>query len=553
VDCDDDVYCNGRDECDGNGACLPVGVSPCTALCMGGCSEQTDECAPDPSGTSCENPGDGLDCTRDTCDGSGNCLSVAEPARCTLPALCMPECAVDGTGCVTAPSPFSLSCPPPSGDPPTSDCQIDANGMTNQTACLSCSAEIGETIIEESNFTLDGQSCNLEGWELVSGDQCSESGITNCVPDNNSGQCCSNFGTVCNIENGEGVLESDRRNDCMGNDRREFRLRKTFDLTRYRDAEICFDLMEHNASNNEWVLVQVSDTNHPGLGDRIYCQSDGPGFEDNDRWYQICRDLPPWANDNPAVTVTIIVHSHDDDDILKIRRVSLRAMSMECTRDVRIVMTEDFRNCTDPLPADWNGWTVEGTATCSGFSECYQNIPAYNGVSAEAKNATFTMSKYVDASALDDRVTLCFWYGDDRSDGGESIEVLFDTGSGWVSAWYDQQNMGQDKVCQRTCVNLSEKDPAANNHPNLGIRFRLTSNNNDRVVDLADIRLRGHVFCSDPAKVSVATPSDNADGTYDAETTNNTPSDLTARITCEWDSLIPPMTTTTEQRFPPDP
>jgi hypothetical protein len=117
VDCDDDVYCNGRDECDGNGACLPVGESPCEALCMGGCSEQTDECAPDPTGTSCEDPGDGLDCTRDTCDGGGNCLSVAEPARCTLPALCMPGCAVDGTGCVSAPSPFTLSCQSPPACP----------------------------------------------------------------------------------------------------------------------------------------------------------------------------------------------------------------------------------------------------------------------------------------------------------------------------------------------------------------------------------------------------------------------------------------------------
>jgi hypothetical protein len=553
VNCDDGLYCNGSDECDGNGACLPAGDNPCAEPCMGACSEQNDECTPDPSGTSCEDPGDGLDCTRDACDGSGGCLSVADPARCTDPDVCLPECAVDSTGCVTPPATFTLSCPSPSGDPPESECVADTGGMDNQDACISCTAEIGETVIDQTDFTADGQNCDLEGWELVSGNQCSDVGITNCVPDNNSGECCSDSSRICSMVDGEGVLESDRNLNCMGHDRREFRLRKTFDLTRYRDAEICFETLEHDATNNEWLLVQVSDASHPGLGDRIYCQNDGPGLDDNDRWYQICRDLPPWAADNPAVTVTFIVHSHDDSDVLMIRGISLRAMSMECTRDVRIVMTEDFNGCSDPLPASWNGWTVEGTATCSGFSECYQNIPAYNGVSAEAKNATFTMSKYVDASALDDRVTLCFWYGDDRSDNGESIEVLFDTGAGWVNAWHDERNMGQDKVCQRTCINLSELDPAVNNHPNLGIRFRLASNNNDRVVDLADIRLRGHVFCSDPAKVSVDPPDSNGDGTYDVDTENHAPSDLTARITCEWDSQTPPLTTTTEQRFPPDP
>ena len=353
------------------------------------------------------------------------------------------------------------------------------------------------------------------------------------------------------MDNGEGILTGDRRANCMGDDRREFRLQKTFDFTGYRNPEICFEVMEHNASDNEWLLVQASDSNHPGLGDRVYCLNDGPGIDDNDRWFQVCRDLPGWAENNPAVTVTIIVHSHDDDDILKLRRISVRGMSMECTRDVRIIMTEDFQGCTDPLPADWNEWTVEGNAICGGFPECYQNIPAYTGVAVEAHSSTFTMSKYVDASSLDDRITLCFWYGDYRADGGESIEVLFDSGSGWVRAWYEDRNMGTDLECRRTCLNLSEMDPTVNNHPNLGIRFRLASNSNDRKVDLADILLRGHVFCSDPQKVSLDTLDDNNDGTYDTNVTNHTTSDLTARIRCTWDSLLPPWTTTTDTRLPP--
>ncbi len=550
VACDDGAYCNGRDECDGNGACLPVGEDPCTQPCMGECSEQNDQCAPDPSGTPCEDPGDGLSCTRDTCDGGGNCLSEAVPDRCTAPDACLPDCAVDTTGCVSPPDPFSISCSAPSGDPPASACILDASGLVNQENCLACRVEIGETLLDYTDFTQDGQNCDLEGWELVSGDQCSELGITSCIPDSNSGQCCSDLPTICTIENGEGVLEADRHNNCMGNDRREFRLRKTFDLTGYRDPEICFDVLEHNAYANEWLLVQVSDPAHGGLGDRIYCLSDGPGIDDNDSWFQVCRDLPPWTEDNSAVTVTIIVHSHDDGNILMLRRISVRAMSMECSRDVRITMTEDFNGCTDPLPADWNGWTVEGTAVCGGFPECYQDIPGYQGVGVEAENASFTLTKHVDVSTLDDRVTLCFWYGDYRSDGGESIEVLFDTGSGWIRAWYDQNNMGSDLQCHQICVNLSELDPAVNNHPDLGIRFTLASNNSDRTVDLADIRLRGHAFCSDQQKVSVGAVSDNNDGTYDFVITNQTTSDLTARVRCSWDSSDPPVEATAEARLP---
>jgi hypothetical protein len=553
VDCDDGTYCNGRDKCDGNGACLPVGENPCSVPCLGECSEQNGECTPDPFGTPCEDPGDGLACTQDACDGNGNCLSTAAPGRCTAPKVCLPDCAVDATGCVAPPDPFSISCAAPSGDPTKSECILDTSGLINQDSCISCELEIGSTVLDETNFTQDGQNCNLEGWQLISGNWCSKDDIVGCVPQSDLGnweECCSDFQKICSIENQEGILTADRSADCMGNFKREFRLRKTFDFTGYRAPEICFEVLEHNADEDEWLLVQVSDSNHPGMGDRTYCLNDGPGIDDDDRWFQVCRELPQWAQGNPAVTVTFIVHSHDITSSLKLRRISVRAMSTECARDVRIVMTEDFKDCSDPLPADWNGWTVEGTAICGGYPECYQDIPNYDGVSVEAKNHNFSMSKYVDASSLDDRITLCFWYGEYGASFWEAIEVLFDSGSGWVRAWYDERNMGTDKTCRRTCLNLSELDPAVNNHPNLGISFRLTSNGNGRVVDLAGIHLRGHVFCSDPGKVSMSTIVDNNDGTYNTEVTNHTTSGLTTRIRCTWDSITPPWTNTTEIRFP---
>ncbi|MFC1654515.1 RCC1 domain-containing protein [Myxococcota bacterium] len=103
-DCNDGVFCNGDDSCDGAGNCIPSGVDPCQGgpECNNTCNESADNCywaegtlctdpAPDdcqvaactafgscnpgysnePNGTSCD---DGTFCNgTDQCDGSGGC------------------------------------------------------------------------------------------------------------------------------------------------------------------------------------------------------------------------------------------------------------------------------------------------------------------------------------------------------------------------------------------------------------------------------------------------------------------------------------------------
>ena len=92
--CDDGIFCNGTDTCDGSGACNHSG-NPCPPdaipdfNCSESCNEANDNCtAADPVGTPCT---DGFFCTgsSDTCNGTGTCVGGGNP--CNGP-LCTDGC-----------------------------------------------------------------------------------------------------------------------------------------------------------------------------------------------------------------------------------------------------------------------------------------------------------------------------------------------------------------------------------------------------------------------------------------------------------------------------
>lgn len=76
--CDDGLYCNGADTCDGNFACVHAG-DPCSgeALCQDLCDEDADACTEQPDQTSCGNGlrhcSGGACCPGWTTPGDGGC------------------------------------------------------------------------------------------------------------------------------------------------------------------------------------------------------------------------------------------------------------------------------------------------------------------------------------------------------------------------------------------------------------------------------------------------------------------------------------------------
>ncbi|GIW43524.1 MAG: hypothetical protein KatS3mg077_0806 [Candidatus Binatia bacterium] len=77
--CDDGLFCNGADTCDGGVECQHSG-NPCTGggECNQTCNEAADNCF-DLAGTPCSE--DGLVCTADACDGAGSCTHTALPPQ----------------------------------------------------------------------------------------------------------------------------------------------------------------------------------------------------------------------------------------------------------------------------------------------------------------------------------------------------------------------------------------------------------------------------------------------------------------------------------------
>jgi cysteine-rich repeat protein len=76
--CDDGVFCNGADTCDG-GECRVHAGDPCAGgpACADVCDEAHGSCAV-PAGASCADDADL--CTVDACDGAGQCVHVSGPS-----------------------------------------------------------------------------------------------------------------------------------------------------------------------------------------------------------------------------------------------------------------------------------------------------------------------------------------------------------------------------------------------------------------------------------------------------------------------------------------
>ncbi|MBI1825406.1 MAG: hypothetical protein HY287_05585 [Planctomycetes bacterium] len=200
--CDDGLFCNGREICDpahGNPTtgCVP-GSAPCTAPCA--CDEVHDLCdcacptqpcppalecyvvqcvnpgpsgqcvySPAGAGTACSS--DGINCTTDACDGSGNCVHTPNDS----------QCPADGNPCT------DTICHPTAGCINVND---DSNACDDGLYCTVNDHCASGTCVGGPRNCSDGVDCTT--------DQCDETGDT-CLhfPSNSD---CPGDGNPCTDE-----------------------------------------------------------------------------------------------------------------------------------------------------------------------------------------------------------------------------------------------------------------------------------------------------------------------------------------------------------------
>ena len=94
--CNDGLYCNGTDTCNG-GSCSAHTGSPCLETDCNACQEATDSCF-DPLGTVCAD--DGNECTDDECDGTGACTHPDNTDLCDDGLYCTQVDECQGGQCI---------------------------------------------------------------------------------------------------------------------------------------------------------------------------------------------------------------------------------------------------------------------------------------------------------------------------------------------------------------------------------------------------------------------------------------------------------------------
>ncbi|NMB75029.1 MAG: hypothetical protein GYA21_07855 [Myxococcales bacterium] len=523
--CDDGKFCTQGEACDANGQCVG-GQSPCTSECQSGCDEANRRCTFSTQGTPCA--GDGIDCTtNDACDGAGECRGTPDDAFCAASrpgSRCLPECAADASGCVLPPTAMVLDCQSPvalSGGN-VSACALSLTGgdASGQEGCIACQGEIAETVVERADFANAG-GCDLDGWSLVSasGNNCRDKADA-CTLGGGPRACCDNLPSICDTATfGRPVLRSRLNTNCTGTEK-QWRLQKTIDLSGIAAPELCFSVGDAGATANSSVQAYVQDPSHGQT--QVWCINGGPQPEVDNVLYPVCVNLPAWAADNAQVTIMFVLHSETASETVFLADVLVRGTGGGCTLSPRTALDENFASCNT------GGWTFGGGAHQCLNTGCTDHTAWRPGLFAQG--VAFSASAEVDASALDERVEVCFRAGSNLAQPADSLALQFNAGGGWLTAWSQSGPLGTDNTCRETCVNLSELDPLVNNNPALQLRFDVSG---DGTIGLYGVTVRGVSHCSAAAAVLALSPvTGGGGGSYTFSATDVGSRQLTARIRC---------------------
>jgi hypothetical protein len=526
--CEDGLFCTDGDACDDAGQCQAGAGSPCVGGCASGCDEAGGQCQPEPAGTPC--PDDGITCTlNEQCDGAGNCVGALDDPTCdamTPGAVCAPACFGDASGCGMPPATLNLVCDDPVDLNATdsSACSLSLSGpdAVGQETCLSCSASVGVVEVDHSDFDDGAGACDANGWNLATsaGALC-RSRIAGCSQGGGPLSCCDQFASLCDTGGfGQPVLVGDQAVNCGGGNE-EWRLSKTFDLSGLGAPRLCFDLAEAGASINSGMLVFASDgANGP---DQVFCLNGNSVAGADTVWTTRCVDLPAWAAGSTDTTLTFVVHSEEDGEIVYLDSIQLFGWSGGCAPSSAKALGETFAGC------DTSGWSFPtGTYTCQSIG-CSNEIGWRPGVFGDGPS--LVLGRVVDASALDGQVEVCLKIGSDLAQPADGLRLLVDTGSGVQTAWENSGVVGLDGECLEVCVGLG---PEAANNPNLRLRVEIDG---AATIGLYGVSVTGATYCAaDPADLSLSSPLvGDGSGNYAFDATDLAGVQLGASLRCAWD------------------
>jgi hypothetical protein len=224
--CNDLLFCNGTDTCDGGGSCQNHAGDPCLGPdgdgdCMESCDEAADDClAPDLDGSACTNNlfCDGPEtCTAGMCGGSSG-----DP--CPGPdgdADCAESCDEAADDCL-APDPNGSSCDDGLFCDGTETCSAGLCGGSTGDPCPGpdgdgdCMESCDETADDCLAPDLDGSACTnnvfCDGDEICGSGMCGGSSGDPCPgPDGdaNCSESCDEAGDVCTAPDGLGASCND--------------------------------------------------------------------------------------------------------------------------------------------------------------------------------------------------------------------------------------------------------------------------------------------------------------------------------------------------------
>jgi hypothetical protein len=549
--CEDGLYCTINDTCQ-SGTCTVGQLRDCSAFadqCHDGvCWESQDRCqaVDKPPGTACD---DGIDCTSpDECDGAGICVGAPDDTLCPAGEYCRPACASAPDGCMPPPT-LQVDCPdtPVPADQPAA-CIVTAEGLLNQASCITCVPHLLHLRTPITDFSQDGQPsvCDLDGWQLETGNLCLDWATTPDCPMNPlipgpPGGCCDTFG--CPVQTGPlaGRVALETNNDfCIDEG---WRLYKYFDFLGFDNAEVCLHFGHISGDTQDIIQVQADDGSAPESIDPV-CMSAANSLQGALAYS--CVDLAATAVDWPQTRVTIWMQSGTSGHAWYIDDIEVKAdyAAAACQPTTVVALVEDFSGCPATLPDGWNEWSITGTVRCDA-GPC-------TGESLESRmlSGEWAIEHAVDTSALTGEVNLCWTVGDSPGALARLFEVEFDTGAGtgWQPAY---QNAGKIKYggdCDEICRNLAALDPAAAGNSNLKIRFHLDDLSGTIYLD--DIVVSGPKRCDATGLLQAgAVTVMPAVNVYTVDVSNPGDVPYLVQLECDWGHLDPPVTASDSFRF----
>jgi hypothetical protein len=542
--CTNGMFCDSTDACMA-GVCTGTGVPPCTddgLACTTTCDEASASCnVPDPGfcliGGACWSDGqvdpanpcqvcasavdqadwspddsntcsDGFSCTTDFCLG-GVCTSVV--GSCGPGEKCLPQCFGGPTGCGTPPGALSLSCPTPSPTPGTSTCTVTLAGgtTTGQSACLTCRAEAGYTVLGHADF----EECAggpLDGFAASSG-----------TP-------------ACSLAGANHYLEASGQT---------WTIQQMFDTTGYTDLMFCFSYAENGMTTSDTLTVVLCPDGTCAASETLFADTAGPSAGDTG-WHRYCFDLdaldPTTAND-PNLLVLFTAQSSAAGHLVQIDDVDLRGGGPTCAPSAVALAQGDF-TCTGSA-CGVNGWTVG--AGCSMIDPCL------GGGLQATPNDTLEVCQTIDLTGTVGNAYLAVDIGENGGDDAASPEdmaVEYCDGApgagctcapGWQTAFSHEGDLdGQATLgaLRRAWVDVTALGFVG---PVLGLRLRGSAVGPGDYVQFDNVEVGTIDYACTPASLSVGAISEVGGGDYDVPVDST--AGQSAQLYCVWQVSPPPV------------